>query len=111
MKQQTKIFQIEFAESIPRPIEQGVLYISMKYSTSIHLCACGCGYEVVTKLSPDRWRLLYDGDSITLYPSVGNFSLPCRSHYWIIKNTVDWAEPWSDQKIIIERKKFKELKG
>ena len=30
-------------------------------------------------------------------PSIGNWSFPCRSHYWIRNNTVQWAEEWSQE--------------
>jgi len=105
MKRPTKIFQFEFVENIPRPVEQGILYISMPYATAIHSCACGCGYEVVTKLSPQRWQLIFDGETISLYPSIGNWDLPCRSHYWITNSQIHWAEEWSDRKVEKERKK------
>jgi len=107
MKQPTTTFQFEFVKHIPRPVEHGILYISIEYATAIHLCACGCGYEVVTKLSPDRWKLTFDGEFVSLYPSIGNFDLPCRSHYWITHSRVQWAESWSVKKVENERKKFR----
>lgn len=82
----------EFVEYIPERPALGVLYISRRYATAMHLCCCGCGREVVTPLNPAKWRLTEDGgDVISLHPSVGNWSLPCQSHYWIIRNCVRWA--------------------
>ncbi len=81
----------EFLEHIPERPAPGVLYVSRRYSTALHLCCCGCGHEVVTPLNPAKWRLTEDGGTVSLYPSVGNWSLPCQSHYWIIGNRVRWA--------------------
>ncbi len=81
----------EFIVSVPDDLEEGVLYVSMTYATAIHLCACGCGEEVVTPISPNDWQLRYDGQAISLEPSIGNWRLPCRSHYWIRSGQIDWA--------------------
>jgi len=75
----------------------------MKYATAIHRCCCGCGNEVVTPLSPVGWFLTFDGDSISLDPSIGNWNFPCRSHYWITRNKVRSASPWSERKIEASR--------
>jgi hypothetical protein len=82
-------YSAQFVESFPTPMEPGVLYISTTYSTAGHLCPCGCGREVVTKLSPVRWRIIYDGE-ISLKPSVASTGLPCNSHYFITRGAVDW---------------------
>ncbi|MEO5318880.1 DUF6527 family protein [Arthrobacter sp. CC3] len=82
-------YSAAFVDSFPTPMEPGILYISAKYSTAGHSCACGCGNEVVTKLSPARWRITYDGQ-ISLAPSVGAIALPCNSHYFITRGEVDW---------------------
>lgn len=90
-------------EVIPKTIKKGVLYISIEYGTAIHSCACGCGSEVVTPLSPHDWQLTYDGETISLSPSIGNWSFDCKSHYWIRKGKVVWAENWSTDEIIENR--------
>jgi hypothetical protein len=92
-----------FVEFIPDVIEEGVLYVSMEHETVIHKCCCGCGSEVVTPLSPTDWQLTYDGVSITLYPSIGNWGFPCKSHYWIRGNSVRWAQRWSHEEIAAGR--------
>ena len=33
---------------------------------------------------------MFDGRTISLNPSIGNWSYPCRSHYWIKGNRVVW---------------------
>ena len=88
-----------FVESIPEELEVGVLYVSMTFATAMHLCACGCGREVVTPLSPTDWQLWFDGEHLTLDPSVGNWSFPCRSHYWIRENGIRWAPSMSEMAV------------
>ncbi len=88
-----------FVEEVPAQMQAGVLYISMECATAMHLCACGCGAETVTPLSPTDWVLFYDGEAVTLHPSIGNWSLPCRSHYFIEDGKVVWAAPMSETAI------------
>lgn len=88
--------QHQFVEEIPRELQPGILYISMEFATAQHLCPCGCGGEVVTPLHPTRWRLTYDGEGVSLHPSVGSGSLPCRSHYFIRDNHIQWVR-WSEE--------------
>jgi len=97
-------FQIEFVESVPEILKEQTLYISIPFTTAIHLCPCGCSEEVVTKIAPHRWHMTYDGETVSLYPSIGNWSLPCESHYWIKKNSIIWAGKWSKEKITRVRK-------
>jgi len=91
--------QPEFAHFIPKELAEGVLYVSMNYATVRHLCACGCGTQVVTPLSPPKWSLTFDGDTVSLCPSIGNWQFPCRSHYWIQRNKVKWSRQWSNEEI------------
>lgn len=88
-----------FVEVIPDALDDGVLYVSIPHGTAVHRCCCGCGREVVTPLTPTDWKLIFDGESVSLYPSIGNWNFPCRSHYWITRNCVEWAEDWSDWRI------------
>lgn len=94
-----KTFRHEFVHTIPDILEDDTLYISFRYNTMIHKCACGCGEEVVTKLSPTNWYYIYDGATISVYPSIGNWNYDCKSHYWIRKSQIIWAERWSEDKI------------
>lgn len=84
----------KFVKSVPDTLEDGVIYISMEYASAIHKCCCGCGHEVVTPISPTDWQLTFDGRSISLYPSIGNWSFKCQSHYWIRNNRVEWCPKW-----------------
>lgn len=88
-----------FVKGVPRQLEPGVLYVSMEYGTVVHACCCGCGEEVVTPLAPTEWELTYDGEAISLWPSVGNWNLKCRSHYVIRKNRVMQGESWSKDRV------------
>lgn len=94
-----KRFMHQFVEYLPDTLEDGIVYVSIKFSTVAHRCFCGCGEEVVTPLSPTDWRLTFDGESISLDPSIGNWSLACRSHYWLTDNQVHWAAAWTKQQI------------
>jgi Family of unknown function (DUF6527) len=92
-------FEHRFVEYVPAALEEGVVYVSTTYATVVHRCACGCGTKVVTPLSPAEWTVSFDGESISLSPSIGNWQFPCRSHYWIRRNTVRWAASWTSQEI------------
>jgi len=85
-----------FVRTIPESLERGVLYVSLDYVTTSHLCACGCGAEVVLPLHPTKWRMTYDGTSVSMAPSIGSRTLPCRSHYWIDKGRIRWAQRMND---------------
>lgn len=80
-----------FCDTIPKTLEHGKLYISKKYHVAVHLCACGCGSKTVTPLGKDEWTLIENiGHTVTLRPSIGNFEFPCKSHYFITENHIDW---------------------
>ena len=93
----------EFVEFIPDQLVPGKLYISLEYATAVHQCCCGCGNEVVTPLSPTDWKLIFNGEAVSLHPSIGNWSFDCRSHYWIRDGVVSWAEQWSPEQIAAGR--------
>lgn len=95
----TKRLDIKFVEGIPEFLEEGVLYISIRFKTTSHLCACGCRERVVAKLSPEDWSLLYNGCDVSLRPSIGNWNFECRSHYFVRNNNIVWAGDMSEQKI------------
>ncbi|MFC4275810.1 DUF6527 family protein [Achromobacter aloeverae] len=89
----------KFVEFVPKVLEPGVLYISQKYKTASHLCACGCGEKVVTPLSPVEWQLRNEGGLVSLYPSIGNWNYACHSHYWIRRNRIAWSGGMTQQQI------------
>lgn len=102
------IIQFKFVEFIPDKIEDKTLYISVEYSTAVHNCICGCGNEVVTPLSPTDWELRFDGKTVSLSPSIGNWSFECKSHYFITRNLIQHARRWKN--LEIEEGKIKDLK-
>jgi hypothetical protein len=112
----TKKLLHKFVTFIPDHLEDGIIYISMEYAVAIHKCCCGCGNEVVTPLSPTDWKLTFDGETISLYPSIGNWNFKCQSHYWIKNNEVEWAPKWTKEEIergrkIEEQEKIRYYKG
>ncbi len=80
----------KFVEFIPKSLDDGILYVSRKYGAVLHNCCCGCGNKVSTPLSPTGWSITGNHDFVSLHPSVGSFSLPCKSHYYIRHNRVKW---------------------
>ncbi|GAB1360168.1 hypothetical protein M2138_002033 [Dysgonomonadaceae bacterium PH5-43] len=105
------MMQHRFVEIIPDTIEDGVLYISLKYCTAIHKCVCGCGNEVVTPISPTDWKLIFDGKTVSLSPSIGNWSFNCQSHYWIKRNEIVYAREWDKEEIQFGRTNDKKRKA
>lgn len=98
----------KFVETIPDDIEPGIIYISGSRRTAIHLCVCGCGHEVITPISPTDWQLKFDGESVSLNPSIGLWKFKCRSHYWIIKNQIRHSDPWNEWQVQQGREKEKQ---
>lgn len=97
-----------FVDTIPNSLEEGRIYISKRYRTAVHRCCCGCGLEVVTPINPAKWQLNENGGKVSLRPSVGNWSFPCRSHYWIDHNRVRWARAMPQWKIDHVRRRDQE---
>ena len=110
----------KFVEVIPDEIPYGILYISIRYKTAVHQCICGCKNEVVTPISPTDWHLSFDGQSISLHPSIGNWNFPCKTHYWITHNKILHSKLGTNEQVEEGRKKdiwrkksffFKKKKG
>lgn len=100
-------FKVEFVDKIPSNLEDGILYVCISCNVIIHRCVCGCGERTVTPIDKKYgWIMKYDGQAITLRPSIGNFSIPCRSHYYITDNNVEWLESYqhkNNKKGLFER--------
>lgn len=101
----TRILQPSFVKFIPELLEDGIIYISIDYRTAIHNCVCGCGNKVVTPFTPTDWELTFNGETVSLSPSIGNWSFDCRSHYWIKRGKIQWAGQWSQEEIEAGRRK------
>lgn len=84
---------------LPTKLEPGILYFSKKYGVAGHLCPCGCGNKIITPLGKTEWHLKVKNGKPTLYPSLGNWQLSCRSHYFIIDGEIEWSYQWSDDQI------------
>ncbi len=68
------------------------MYVSREYKTAIHLCACGCGNEVVTPFgSVHGWEFRKNGTKVTLHPSILNTNCPNKAHYFIQNNEILWV--------------------
>lgn len=89
----------EFVEFMPDQLENGVLYISISYNTATHLCACDCGREVITPFTPVDWSMTYNGRTVSLKPSIGNWNFPCKSHYFITDGEVRWAKTYTEEEM------------
>lgn len=54
--------------------------------------ASSAGAKAVTPLASDGWTLTFAG-SVNLRPSVRIGQSPCRSHYLITRDAVEWLPP------------------
>ena len=106
----TRHWRVEWVEDMPPTLERDTFYVSRKHRLTEHLCACGCGAEVSLPLGPGEWFVEGSGDSISLRPSVGNWRLPCRSHYVIDKGTTRWCASWSEEQIRVGRQRDRAAK-
>jgi hypothetical protein len=93
---------------LPQELAPDILYVSNEYAVAGHLCACGCGNKVVTPLGPAEWSFSERKGRPTLRPSIGNWQLPCRSHYVISDGVIKWADEWSDAQIAAGRRSEEE---
>ncbi|WP_340682631.1 DUF6527 family protein [Amycolatopsis coloradensis] len=89
----------KFVETVPDHVEDGIVYVSLTYATAVHRCCCGCGHEVVTPLHPKQWSITFNGEAISLSPSIGNWSFACRSHYWIRAGHIHTARTYTRAEI------------
>lgn len=98
-------FEPIFVDVMPQDVETGRLYISKRFRTAAHLCACGCGSRVVTPLKPAKWELSEVDGLVSLSPSIGRWQLPCKSHYWIRDNRVIWSRSFSEieMQVVLDR--------
>ena len=94
----------QFVEHFPEKLEPGQLYLAMEFATAAHLCACGCGNKVITPFSPTDWQMSFDGETVSLKPSIGNWTFRCRSHYWVRSGRIEWAGDMSQEAIDTGRK-------
>lgn len=92
--------RLEPVDFMPSTLEPGVLYVSQKYRTAAHLCACGCGEKIRTQLGRLGWKFTNERLGPSLYPSIGNWQKPCRSHYYIKRGLVVWAPVLTEAEVL-----------
>lgn len=97
------IYTHKFVKAFPERLEEGVLYVSVEFATAAHRCFCGCGSEVYTRFSPTDWSMKFDGQTVSINPSIGNWSFACQSHYILANGRVRWADKWSRERIDLGR--------
>jgi hypothetical protein len=59
----------------------------------------------VTPLSPAQWAVVFDGATVSLVPSIGNWQSPCRSHYSVQRDRIRWAGQWTEAQIAAGRER------
>ncbi|MGV8917285.1 MAG: DUF6527 family protein [Pseudomonas sp.] len=101
----------QFVEHFPERLKPGELYLAMEFATAAHLCACGCGNKVITPFSPTDWQMSFDGETVSLKPSIGNWTFKCRSHYWVRSGRIEWAGNMSQEAINAGRRRDAEAKA
>jgi hypothetical protein len=87
-----------YVEFIPEILEENKVYISEEYGTSTHSCLCGCGNKVIMPIDniinghDYGWKLIKENNgTVSFTPSVGNYQIPCKSHYIITKNVANFV--------------------
>ncbi len=99
-----KTITLQRVKYMPRDLAPGILYVSEEFNVAGHLCACGCGSKVMTPLGPVEWKFTEQEGRPSLWPSIGSWQLPCRSHYVIADGRIRWAGQWSDAQILAGRR-------
>lgn len=103
--------QHQFVEFIPEKLEPGTLYVSLEYNSANHLCACGCGREVVTIIGPADSSIAYNGRGVSISTSIGNSNFACKSHYWIDDNRILWESRMTPQLTALSRARDRTAKA
>lgn len=99
--------ELKHVEVVPKILEDGILYLSERFQVALHICPCGCGNKIVTPLGPYEWDFTEENGKPSLYPSVGNWQIPCKSHYWIMDGEIEWSYKWSEKMIAEGRRRDK----
>lgn len=97
-------YELQHVHFMPKDLHPGVLYVSKEFGAVAHLCPCGCGTKIRTPLGPTEWLFDETPEGPTLSPSIGNWHLPCQSHYWISGGEVVWSKRWTAAQIAAGRR-------
>lgn len=84
----------KYLKILPKYPEAGILYISLGFGISTHLCACGCGEKTALPLGDGEWTLTDNNGNVSLTPSIGNWAgekPKYHAHYYIIDNKIKWC--------------------
>jgi Family of unknown function (DUF6527) len=100
--------KVKLVHYVPKELEPGFLYVSKEFGIAGHMCPCGCGNKIITPIGPTDWSLTIKKSKPTLYPSIGNWQIPCRSHYWIKDGSIQWSSQWTKDQILTGRQKEEE---
>lgn len=92
------IYRVEKVERLPAALADNVVYVSEEFEVAALKCACGCGHQVNLLLG-DGHTVYDEGGLVDISPSIGVWDAPCRSHFWIHRGRVRWADQWSDAEI------------
>jgi len=91
--------KIAFIDSLPdAPDDPGsTIYIvgtAKLAKWAVFRCPCGVRHRLevplMKSISP-HWTLRLRGGRATLWPSVSVDNDPCKSHFWLRENRVEWA--------------------
>lgn len=94
---------LQRVEYMPKQLEPGILYLSERFGTAAHLCACGCGEKIRTPIGPTEWSVKEVAGRLSVWPSVGNWQKSCQSHYIIRDGRIIWRDQWSAEQIAAGR--------
>lgn len=95
-------YTVVYVDYIPKELEEGVVYVSEEYEVSAHNCLCGCGCRTILPINNKKetnselrnhgWELIKEvNGTVSFTPSIGNFQLPCKSHYIMTKNIANFV--------------------
>ena len=86
----TENFTIQKIDLVPAlsSMFPGILYYDKQSGLSFHKCACGCG-DIIILEHNYKWNI--DENTITISPSIGRMTAPCKSHYFIRNGKVVWC--------------------
>jgi hypothetical protein len=90
----TEALAFKLVDRIParEAMMEGILYYSENSRVGIHLCACGCGTELVTPNTDGRQIAVEVKTGLaTILSPIKNRESPCRSYYWIREGRVLWV--------------------
>jgi hypothetical protein len=96
----TNLMFVNSMSDIPTNVGKTIFVVGSKPKWVIFACPCRRGHRLsiplMKSVSP-HWRLTKHGKTISLWPSVYVAGNPCGSHFWLLKNRVEWAR-WAHEK-------------